>query len=80
MTPSNVTNGSAASCATITARWLERFVAAGKGGVHTRFGGVGAGRARRNYGVFYAAEIAAARMLFFSEIGDDGYFDLTRLH
>ena len=31
MTPSNVTNGSADSCATITARWPEFFVVAARG-------------------------------------------------
>ena len=71
MTLSNVTNGLADACATITARRPERFVAAEQGGV--------AGRALRPLvsaelarGVcaviplfFYAAEIAAAKMLLF---------------
>jgi len=38
---------------------------AGKGGMSTRFGGVGASRVRRNSAVFYAAEIAAAKTLLF---------------
>ena len=59
MPPSNVANGSADSCATITARRLEFFVVAWRGRVlhrraivSDRFGGVGAWRARRNSAVF----------------------------
>ena len=38
---------------------------AGKGGVSALFGGVGAWRVRSNSAVFYAVEIAAAKMLLF---------------
>ena len=57
MTLSNVTNGLADSCTTITARRLERFVAAEQGGeciAPTRFGGVGAWRVLSNSAVLSA--------------------------
>jgi len=44
------------------------------------FGGVGAWRAHRNSAVFYATEIAAAKMLlFFWGVGVYGYFDRAGL-
>ena len=63
MLPSSVTSDSAESCATIGLSASSQ-----QGGeciVPTRFGGVGAWRARRNSAVFHATEIAAVGMLLF---------------
>jgi hypothetical protein len=89
--PSSVTNGLADSCATITARQLERFVVAGvgRGGmlhqraiVPDRFSGVGAWHALRNSAVFWSARPTIGihgniNAVVFPGISDDGYFDHT---
>ena len=79
MPPSNVTNGLADSCATITARRLERFVAAEQGGeciAPTRFGGVGAWRVLSNSAVFLRSRDRGSEdAVVFAEIDGDGYFD-----
>ena len=54
----------------------ERFVAAGKGGMSTRFGGVGACRVRSTSAVFLRSrDCGSGDAVVFSEIGGDGYFD-----
>ena len=67
MLPSSVTNGLAASCATITARRPERFVAAEQGAPLCLLDSAVLVRALRAEIplFFYAAEIAAAKMLLF---------------
>ena len=76
MPQSNVTSGSADSCATIAARRLERFVSAEQGGMSTRLGGVGAWRVRSNSAVFLRSRDRGSEdAVVFPRIGGDGYFD-----
>jgi len=56
----------------------ERFVAAGKGGMSTRFGGVGAWLARSNSVVFLRSrDRGSDAAVVFPRIDGDGYFDYT---
>ena len=66
MTLSNVTNGSADSCAFIVARQLERLKWQGRAGAVDSVSAVLARGLRAVIPLFfYAAEIAAAKMLLF---------------
>ena len=83
MLSANVTNGSADSCATITARRLERFVVVGQGGVlqrraivPARFGVVGVWLVHGNSAVFLRRRDRGSEdAVVFPGIGDEEYFD-----